>query len=70
MLKLPKLTRLPVAEVQPPSGGCVLKHEWEERHNHQRIQPPSGGCVLKQSVAGRGVETDEQPPSGGCVLKQ
>ena len=24
-MKLPKLTRLPVEVVQPPSGGCVLK---------------------------------------------
>ena len=34
-------------DMQPPSGGCVLKR----RSIHQQVtssgQPPSGGCVLK-----------------------
>ena len=33
--------------VQPPSGGCVLKHERKLYHDYANHQPPSGGCVLK-----------------------
>ena len=33
---------------QPPSGGCVLKHDEIFDVVFQRgNQPPSGGCVLK-----------------------
>ena len=32
---------------QPPSGGCVLKHEREYGSTALFPQPPSGGCVLK-----------------------
>ena len=32
---------------QPPSGGCVLKHQSGGRVKLGIIQPPSGGCVLK-----------------------
>ena len=32
---------------QPPSGGCVLKHQSWFTPNKQHCQPPSGGCVLK-----------------------
>ena len=33
--------------VQPPSGGCVLKHFGNRGNLQQTTQPPSGGCVLK-----------------------
>ena len=33
--------------VQPPSGGCVLKHADEFNELIGDEQPPSGGCVLK-----------------------
>ena len=34
---------------QPPSGGCVLKLQFNcGWFNQQNPQPPSGGCVLKQ----------------------
>ena len=33
--------------VQPPSGGCVLKHASPLCKIHLWLQPPSGGCVLK-----------------------
>ena len=32
---------------QPPSGGCVLKHDKELGIGWHSGQPPSGGCVLK-----------------------
>ena len=54
---------------QPPSGGCVLKHQKAFRNDEYKKQPPSGGCVLKLVggvIIGAAVE---QPPSGGCVLK-
>ena len=55
---------------QPPSGGCVLKHQQKQfyLYNHQN-QPPSGGCVLKPIVVVDVVVGCAQPPSGGCVLK-
>ena len=34
--------------IQPPSGGCVLKHDKPPPHRPNWTQPPSGGCVLKQ----------------------
>ena len=33
--------------VQPPSGGCVLKHDSRREALTRMAQPPSGGCVLK-----------------------
>ena len=33
---------------QPPSGGCVLKHDLISRATSTLPQPPSGGCVLKR----------------------
>ena len=33
--------------MQPPSGGCVLKHLVNLKGRKSRMQPPSGGCVLK-----------------------
>ena len=35
-------------KIQPPSGGCVLKHaETNLVERFISTQPPSGGCVLK-----------------------
>ena len=36
--------------VQPPSGGCVLKHRSADEVRFKRYQPPSGGCVLKPEL--------------------
>ena len=33
--------------MQPPSGGCVLKHRLYSEILFLARQPPSGGCVLK-----------------------
>ena len=55
--------------MQPPSGGCVLKHEDYARKVMPYLQPPSGGCVLKQLIHLNLKEHHQQPPSGGCVLK-
>ena len=33
--------------LQPPSGGCVLKHWLRSMYKVGVMQPPSGGCVLK-----------------------
>ena len=35
---------------QPPSGGCVLKHNCDGYWKDKETQPPSGGCVLKPIV--------------------
>ena len=40
----------PRDSVQPPSGGCVLKHQLRLYLQPAGIQPPSGGCVLKRVV--------------------
>ena len=39
--------RLSITTVQPPSGGCVLKHFGRRGRSSRPAQPPSGGCVLK-----------------------
>ena len=36
-----------IRQVQPPSGGCVLKPVFMRLAPFLRAQPPSGGCVLK-----------------------
>ena len=56
--------------MQPPLGGCVLKH-WLELRGFTRIkQPPLGGCVLKPYLFSLLCGYDDQPPLGGCVLKR
>ena len=55
---------------QPPSGGCVLKHNKPDNYNGGKEQPPSGGCVLKLDVSKPLSSSHAQPPSGGCVLKR
>ena len=37
-------------EIQPPSGGCVLKLGLLPYLCAVLCQPPSGGCVLKRCV--------------------
>ena len=38
-----------IEKIQPPSGGCVLKHKvLNHAEQVMMTQPPSGGCVLKQ----------------------
>ena len=39
--------RYKIRKRQPPSGGCVLKHEKTFFDKYGVRQPPSGGCVLK-----------------------
>ena len=58
-------------DLQPPSGGCVLKHGCKLHRRYWCCQPPSGGCVLKHNYADMLIPSMiKQPPSGGCVLKQ
>ena len=59
-----------VLGIQPPSGGCVLKHCGRSRPVYWIAQPPSGGCVLKLITALWLMRCIRQPPSGGCVLKR
>ena len=56
-------------QVQPPSGGCVLKPHWVCLLLYMQNQPPSGGCVLKRFWSKWAMAHKFQPPSGGCVLK-
>ena len=42
-----RLSVMVVNAAQPPSGGCVLKHNQAASKPVAGIQPPSGGCVLK-----------------------
>ena len=55
---------------QPPSGGCVLKPQFNIKNQVRTFQPPSGGCVLKLKLFYPHDKRHLQPPSGGCVLKQ
>ena len=55
---------------QPPSGGCVLKLNYNNQPGKVELdQPPSGGCVLKPFMGLVVCGCIHQPPSGGCVLK-
>ena len=56
-------------QLQPPSGGCVLKPKAEPLEDDPGEQPPSGGCVLKHRSYIMDDLPPRQPPSGGCVLK-
>ena len=47
MLKHEQNTKQHGQTVQPPSGGCVLKHIGNKAGKCAYAQPPSGGCVLK-----------------------
>ena len=53
---------------QPPSGGCVLKHQAFGFFLRVRLQPPSGGCVLKPPYLALSVRFDEAAAFGRlCV---
>ena len=56
---------------QPPSGGCVLKHDVGNTTNLS-IQSAAFGrlCVETKHPAKFRAIFGCQPPSGGCVLKQ
>ena len=56
-------------QIQPPSGGCVLKPINRISKFRTVLQPPSGGCVLKPPIQAKHHDQKNQPPSGGCVLK-
>ena len=58
-----------LAQIQPPSGGCVLKQLMTGGCRFITTQPPSGGCVLKRGGDVILTSYGGQPPSGGCVLK-
>ena len=51
MLKLETLGIKEGIHKQPPSGGCVLKHDGVGGLWILGGQPPSGGCVLKRLQA-------------------
>ena len=48
MLKPSRCIQNLLSSLQPPSGGCVLKHPLVQIFHHPLVQPPSGGCVLKR----------------------
>ncbi len=48
MLKRCKTSGAYCAAIQPPLGGCVLKHASGDVTTTAKNQPPLGGCVLKQ----------------------
>ena len=56
--------------LQPPSGGCVLKHFWRVTLN-QFTYPATFGRLCVETVRNMKSKLDlqTQPPSGGCVLK-
>ena len=56
--------------MQPPSGGCELKQDYDLVGPDGYGQPPSGGCELKHAVdVSVFLTAPAQPPSGGCELK-
>ena len=56
-------------ELQPPSGGCVLKLLILSVLNGIRM-PAAFGRLCVETYEGLSVATEGiQPPSGGCVLK-
>ena len=56
--------------LQPPSGGCVLKHYFKGNDIWLRGAATFGWlCVETHSRNGGGIDGKLQPPSGGCVLK-
>ena len=57
------------SSIQPPLGGCVLKHYMAILLLGLVGQPPLGGCVLKPIPGTIPNNNAFQPPLGGCVLK-
>ena len=57
--------------MQPPSGGCVLKHTYITQGIIKALAAAFGRlCVETESELVTSSESEQQPPSGGCVLKQ
>ena len=56
-------------DVQPPSGGCVLKPFFEQRFNHNSNPAAFRRLCVETSNTVSYVRETGQPPSGGCVLK-
>ena len=71
MLKLVDLTADFKFNVQPPSGGCVLKQEVEPE-SEPLLEPAAFRrlCVETMAYECSRCRIANQPPSGGCVLKQ
>ena len=69
MLKHGNATIGRFCQLQPPSGGCVLKHGGFA-FDFEGIKPAAFGrlCVETQSLILLW-NWSIQPPSGGCVLK-
>ena len=59
MLKHIALQKQIIKQTQPPSGGCVLKHQMPADNIKTLNQPPSGGCVLKLYYYRTGNSIDE-----------
>ena len=56
-------------EVQPPSGGCVLKLALDSIERNDVI-PAAFRRLCVETISGELLSsTIIQPPSGGCVLK-
>ena len=55
---------------QPPSGGCVLKHDNGAIIGYKKVAAAFGRlCVETAFTTGHFAGFTWQPPSGGCVLK-
>ena len=68
MLKQFKQYQIDMAQMQPPSGGCVLKQYGKFRLMVMGAAAFGRLCVETTVVLYQPLE-DFQPPSGGCVLK-
>ena len=55
---------------QPPSGGCVLKHQCYQIRSETFPAAFGRLCVETSEVDRVNEFAANQPPSGGCVLKQ
>ena len=55
---------------QPPSGGCVLKHNGKSKAGIKSGPAAFGRLCVETLGAGYLMVEMTQPPSGGCVLKQ
>ena len=57
-------------QAQPPSGGCVLKHNKGLAFDMTPNPAAFGRLCVETSISGASRATGAQPPSGGCVLKR
>ena len=70
MLKLQKISHSDTYATQPPSGGCVLKHEQDTEQNSQTAPAAFRRLCVETIIYAVLCARCRQPPSGGCVLKQ